>query len=260
MSNNPLLAAVRIPGQTFRLPSRGLFYTNGELDDTVGTDGEVVVNPMRTTEELTLNNPDKLFTGDAVVEIFKHCVPQVIKARELLSQDVDYLMMCVRVVTYGEMLTAPYIHTCENAEEHEYQINQNQIIKQAKEIDPTTIKTKFKLELENGQVLTLRPPRFDRVIKLYQTLSGSDELGDEDVKETVFANLTDMISEVDEVSDSEMIMEWLRELPAGFVGKINDFVAKSSDWGVNPEVTIQCKDCGQDMLVSVPTNPINFFT
>ena len=39
---NPLLASLRIPGETFRLPSHGLFYTDGELDDSV-VNGEVEV-------------------------------------------------------------------------------------------------------------------------------------------------------------------------------------------------------------------------
>jgi hypothetical protein len=29
---NPLLTQGRIPGETFQLPSAGIFYTNGELE------------------------------------------------------------------------------------------------------------------------------------------------------------------------------------------------------------------------------------
>jgi len=33
MIENPLLpASIKIPGKTFTLPSRGMFYSNGELD------------------------------------------------------------------------------------------------------------------------------------------------------------------------------------------------------------------------------------
>jgi hypothetical protein len=46
---NPLLAKVQMPGKRFRLPSRGLFYNNGELADTVA-DGEIEVFAMTTVD------------------------------------------------------------------------------------------------------------------------------------------------------------------------------------------------------------------
>ena len=43
MSNNPLLQKIRLPGRIFQLPSRGLFYKNGELDESV-KNGEIHVS------------------------------------------------------------------------------------------------------------------------------------------------------------------------------------------------------------------------
>ena len=262
MSDNPLLAKTRIPGTTYRLPSRGLFYTNGELDESAGPDAEIVVNPMRTTEELILANPDKLFTGDAVAEVFEVCIPQVKKPRELLSKDVDFLLCALRLVTFGPTKQINYEHFCDDAKEHEYTVSVEEILRGVKEIDPTTIDKQFKMTLDNGQVLTLRPPRYDRVIRLYQSMSNFNEepLTTEQLKANILDNLTDMIAKVDDVEKPEYILEWLESLKAGFVHQIQEFVERSSDWGMDQESVIVCQDCGEEVPITVPVNPIGFFT
>lgn len=42
---NPLLSRIQMPGETFALPSGGVFYTHGELDDSV-VNAEVRVHPI----------------------------------------------------------------------------------------------------------------------------------------------------------------------------------------------------------------------
>ena len=103
MSDNPLLKKAVIPGKRFRLPSRGLFYTNGELDDSVH-DGEVEVFSMATVDEITLRTPEFLFTGEAIEKVFNRCIPEIKQPLKLLSQDVDYLLTCLRIVSYGDIL------------------------------------------------------------------------------------------------------------------------------------------------------------
>lgn len=100
MSDNPLLKSLQLPGKRFRLPSRGLFYTNGELDESVN-DGEVEVFSMTTVDEVTLRSPEFLFTGESIDRVFKRCVPDIKKPLELLSKDVDFILACLRIVSYG---------------------------------------------------------------------------------------------------------------------------------------------------------------
>lgn len=99
---NPLLKKIKLPGKRFRLPSRGLFYTDGELKDTV-VDGEIEIFSMSTTDEITLRTPDYLFSGEAIEKVFKRCIPEVEKPLKLLSRDVDYLLTALRVVSYGDV-------------------------------------------------------------------------------------------------------------------------------------------------------------
>lgn len=98
--NNPLLDKIKLPGRKFRLPSRGLFYTGGEIDENT-VDGEVEVFSMTAIDEINLRTPDLLFSGEAIERVFTRCIPQIHKPLDLIGKDVDFLLSCLRVVSYG---------------------------------------------------------------------------------------------------------------------------------------------------------------
>ena len=52
--DNPLLAKLKLPGKIYQLPSKGFFYKNEELLDTV-EDAEVHVHGMTSIDEINLN-------------------------------------------------------------------------------------------------------------------------------------------------------------------------------------------------------------
>lgn len=257
---NPLLQGLqRIPGETFRLPSLGMFYHNGELDPSV-QDGEIHVYPMKTIDEILIKTPDKLFSGKAIEEVFNRCIPQVNKPLELLSADVDYLLVCLRKVSYGPEIVIPWQHDCEEAKQHDYQIDVEQFIHNAKTIDPTTTQQRYALNLENGQKITLVPPKFKDVLDLYQMMQLGENASEEEIEEHVINTLMGMIESVDDISQRKFIKEWLHQLPTSYVKEINNKTEEISDWGPNFETTVQCKDCGQDVQITTPINPVAFFT
>jgi hypothetical protein len=97
---NPLLQKIKMPGKRFRLPSRGQFYVNGELDENV-KDGEIEIFSMTAIDEISLRSPEFLFTGAAIERVFKRCIPEIKKPLQLLSKDVDFILAALRVVSYG---------------------------------------------------------------------------------------------------------------------------------------------------------------
>lgn len=259
---NPLLERLQMPGETFRLPSRGLFYKSGELE-TDSPDGEVHVHPMTTFDEFVFKNTDKLFTGKAVEEVFSRLIPEIKNPNRLLSKDVDFLMMALRVVSYGDKLEIQYDHQCGTEEEpskaHSYSVDLRKLMKETKEIDPTAIKN-FKVKLKNGQVILMQPPRFADVLKIYQTSDNAEGMDDKDYVNMMLDNIAGMIVSVDEIDDAEMIGEWLRKLRAGDVNKIAEEITTVSDWGAERFTTITCKGCKEKKVrVEVPINPITFF-
>lgn len=256
---NPLMERIRLPGETFRLPSLALFYKNGELDDSV-VGGEVHVFPMTTIDEIVLKTPDRLMNGDAIREVFSRCIPQIKDPGLLLSKDVDYLLACLRLTTYGPGMEITYTHNCANAKEHSYTVQVRPLLQKAKSIDPTTMGTSFKHTLPNGQVVSFRPPLFASVVKLSQAIDFAPaDITAEDYGKLIIQTLANMIEYVDEITDPELIIEWLTALGAGWVREISDAVNAVSDWGVNFKHELECKDCGEVVSVDISTNPLTFF-
>lgn len=256
-TQNPLLEKIKLPGRTFQLPSRGALYQNGELSSQ---DGEVHIHPMSALAEISLKNPDLLFNGKALNQVFAECVPEIKKPNELYGRDIDALMYFMRMVTYGSNFEINVKHDCENAKEHSYNIDLEEQIQRFRFLDPTVASTEFQTTLPNGQVVKVHPIKFDHMIKLFQMNTGKEEFTTEDVKKNVVFNLTSLIESVDDITDPKMIEEWVTGLTTPYQNRITEAIEKTNEWGPEQNVTIKCKDCGGDMLVELPLNPISFFT
>ena len=255
---NPLLSRIQLPGETFTLPSGGVFYKDGELHSTV-KDAEIHVHPMTALDEIVLKTPDLLFSGEGVKQVFQRCIPQVVKTDDLLAKDVDYLLVCLRKVSYGEELRVTQRHNCKNAKDHTYTLDLNDFIRSAKRIDPTTVNQTFTATMPNDQKVLLRPIRYADFIKVMQT-STNEKMEPEELKELMVDSMARIIVQVDEVDDSSMIKEWLREVPPSFHKSINDQIDKTLEWGPEFTTKIICKDCSRRFEVTAPLNPLAFFT
>lgn len=256
--SNPLLDRLTTPGETFQLPSQGLLYTNGELDESV-SEGEVYVNPMTTIDEVYMKTPDKLLNGTAIEQVLRNCVPTIKKPLELFSNDVDFILTCIRKVTYGDIVHINYKHSCKDAKSHEYAIDIGDFIKYSKKMDPTALEAIYTIKLDNGQLVKFTPIRYKSLIKVYQSIA---ENTDDPI--TIAHNLTEVIteiiSEVDGITDKKMIEEWLTKLRVDWVNNIQQTVEQTSNWGASFTKEITCKDCNQTVKLTAPLNPINFFS
>lgn len=257
---NPLLAKLRIPGETFRLPSHGVFYTNGELSDDV-RNGEVEVYPMTAQDEIVLNTPDKLLSGKAIVEIFRRCIPQVQKPTELLGKDVDFLMVCLRMVTFGQTMEVTYTHTCDDAKEHTYKVDLLEMIKKARAVDPTTIAQDASVTLPNGQTAKVRPMTYQQVVDLLSTsmMQSMDNLSEQEAEQMTIAPLAALVYDVDGVNDPAFIYEWVKRLPRQWKNQIKDAAVRISEWGIDVTSEQVCGDCGERIELTISINPVSFF-
>ena len=260
--SNPLLDKLTTPGETFRLPSQGLFYTNGELTEDVMR-GEVVVYPMTTLDEIVLNTPDMLLSGSAVTTVISRRVPQILRPELLLSTDVDFLMLCLRMVTFGRTLSMTFQHTCQGAENHEYDVDLSTLIARAKEIDPTSLDAKFKVVMPNGQVVLLRPLIYKQILALYQMAAKSGDTSSWSLSETetfVVDALSGVIRSVDGITDPSQIRVWLEQIPLGWKRDIETAAQQTSSWGAELELKTKCVDCGADISIPISVNPVSFFS
>lgn len=256
---NPLLAKVKLPGKIFQLPSRGIFYKNGELEPHI-SNGEIHVRPMSALAEIHLKNPDQLFSGQAIETVFKECVSGVSKPSELLSKDVDAILIFLRLVTYGAQYEFAATHTCENAKSHSYIADIEAMVGEMKMIDPTTVDELFTVTLPNEQVVRLMPSRYHHVVNLLKENVGKEQMDVEGIKKNLVMMLTSVVVQVDDVRDPKMIEEWLTKIPTTWVTKIADKVEAVNEWGPSLRWKGKCKDCDDALTVELPINPVTFFT
>jgi len=251
---NPLLQRLKLPGRVFQLPSRGAFYHHGELSSQ---EGEVHVHPMSALTEINLKNPDQLFNGKALEEVCRECVPEIKKPTQLFGRDVDALMFFLRLVTYGSQFEVSVKHTCPDAKNHSYVVDVEKMANEMKLLDPTA---RFEVTLQTDQVVVLHPIKFEHMIKLFQMNTGKKDLKVEDIKANLIFNLVNLIDNVDGVTDPKAIEEWARQLTTPMQSRITELVEQMNDWGPASSTKLKCKDCGAEVDVELPLNPISFFT
>jgi hypothetical protein len=255
---NPLLEKLKkqMPGETFRLPSRGLFYTNGEVDSEV-EDGEIVIYPMTTVDELMMRSPDMLFQGTAITEVISHCVPQILKPGRLIASDIDFILTCLRKVSYGP--TLPIKHKCSACEspEKEFSVPIDHFLRNSKEITAEQFES-MNVVVDEYNV-KLRPCVFEEMIKILQR---SNEDFDTAIKvsDWIDSSLSAIIRSVDGIKDRDMIFEWLKKMPRGLKDDLSNSVEKINQWGVEFSYEIKCEACGHDDNVKSSLNPTSFFT
>jgi len=253
---NPLLAKLKLPGRTFQLPSRGAFYTNGEL---ASQEGEVHVHPMSALTEINLKNPDMLFNGKAIEAVVAECAPDIKKPLDLFGRDIDALMFFLRLVTYGPSFEINVKHTCEGAKQHSYTVDIEKMVMEMKPLDPT-LADQFTTTLQNGQVVKLHPVTMRHMIKLFQMNTGKQELKPEEVAANIVFNLVNLVESVDGITDKAQIEGWIRAIPTPLTSRITDMIDKMNRWGPSQVATVKCKDCDETIEVELPLNPVSFFT
>lgn len=257
--SNPLLAALKLPGRVFPLPSGGHFYDNGELATDV-VNGEIHVMPMSGIAEMKFRSPDLLYSGKAVAEVIKECVPSILKPEKMISRDSDAILSYIRLVTYGPELDVKTIHNCKDAKEHSYTINLEKIISSIVPLSEDNYKMFFITTLPNGQHLVLTPLRWESAIELIQ-LSSTQNPTSEDIDKMYLVNTSGMVQSIDGIVDRKLIDEWTKLLPAPYSKQIQNLVTKGLEvWNANFESKVKCKDCGEEITVPIDLNPSSFFS
>ena len=259
--HNPLLDKLnKMPGVTFRLPSKGLLYKNGELATDV-KDGEVVVYPMTTLDELYMKTPDMLFQGTAIEHVFKKRIPQIKKPMELFGNDVDFLLTALRKVSYGDFI--PIKHRCtlcgeKTDEVHTYDIPLNYFLSKTKELSIGD-KDNLTFTLSLGYKVTLRPSKLNEVLELYRFNNMQDTTQADELNTLMIKSLCSTIDNVDGIDDRAQIEEWILELPKGVVEEFQGKLEKVNNWGVEFKFEFDCIDCQGHQVINTVLNPLYFF-
>ena len=275
-NENPLSKYFRKPGIYVQIPTGGRF--NPEIEKTVLD--ELPILPMTAIDEISMQNPDELLNGEALINLIKSCVPAIPNPRNLCNVDAEMIYLAIKYATYGK--NVQHTHTCSECEEKaDYNIDINHILEKFPEI--TEIPP---IEHEDLKVF-VTPPKLESLTRLAlieveqarilnqitKTAEGVE--GDEVEMAKQFAisfrkvskqNIDLLLSSIDRivtpdevVTDKETIMEFMENVPSKIVTKINDAVVVATP-SLKDISTFEfaCEKCSHKEKVTFELNPVNF--
>ena len=275
-NENPLSKYFRKPGIYVQIPTGGRF--NPEIEKTVLD--ELPILPMTAIDEISMQNPDELLNGEALVNLIKSCVPSIPNPRNLCNVDAEMIFLAIKYATYGK--DVEHTHTCSECKEKaDYNIDINHILEKFPDI--TEIPA---IEHEDLKIF-VTPPKLDsltrlalieveqaRILnKIKETAEGVE--GDEVEMAKQFAisfrkvsrqNIDLLMSSIDRIEtpteaiiDKNVIMEFMENVPTNIVSKVNEAVGVATP-NLKDISTFEftCESCSHKEKVTFELNPVNF--
>jgi hypothetical protein len=272
---NPLFKYFRKPTIYVQIPTGGRF--NPEIDKTILD--EIPIMPMTAIDEISMQNPDELLNGEALINVIKSCVPTIPEPRDLCSIDADLLFLAIKYATYGKTIT--HLHTCSECKEQaEYNIDINNVLDKFPEIHEVE-----PVEHEDLKIF-ITPPKMESMTRLalidveqQRILNSVAAVGENNITEMELAkqfaisfrkvskqNVDLLINSIDRietpdkvVTDKDIIIEFMNNVPATVIATVNDRIQLVNK---KPEdlTTFEfvCEACEHKDKVNFELNPVNF--
>ena len=273
--SNPLIKYFRKPTIYVQIPTGGRF--NPEIPKTVLD--EIPIMPMTAIDEISLQSPDELLNGEALMNVIKSCVPTIPEPRDLCSIDADLLYLAIKYATYGKTVT--HLHTCTKCEEKaEYNIDINNVLEKFPEIH------EVEPVVHEDLKIFIHPPKMESMTRLalidveqQRILNSVAAVGEDNITEMELAkqfaisfrkvskqNVDLLISAIDRIetpdeviTDEDIIIEFMNNVPAMIVKEVNDRVKLVTK---KPEdlTTFEfiCEACEHKDKINFELNPVNF--
>ena len=274
MSINPLTQYFRQPAIYVKLPSNGEHYAPGSL--TMPANRELPVYPMTAIDEITYRTPDALFNGNAVVNVIKSCIPNIVDPWAVPAMDVDTILVAIRIASYGHNMevstTCPH---CKN--EDDYGMDLRIMLERMKAPDYSTPVAAGDLEIffkpmtyknlndnnqrqfEEQKILETLPgvemPNEQRMSALSAALMKITEITVHALSQSIAAVKTpDAL-----VSDPEHIEDMLKHCDRRLFSKIRDHIINIKSQAEIQPMTLKCAACEKDYQQSVTLDMTSFF-
>lgn len=278
-SSNPLSGYFRAPKLYTKIPSGGKFYNADILD--MPASNELPIYPMSAKDELIMKNPDALLNGEAVAQLISSCVPAVKKARKLISNDVDALLVAIQGASYGDD-----IEVKGNCPVCKVECSGTASVEAALETMGLLEKS-YTFETHNGLTVELKPFSYESTVKAgianfksTRSLQGLADIKDEMEQLKAFNDsflriaalnfdlIVDSVANIEGldptglqfvVDDPKLIREFLENCET-IIGKtIEEKITDINKIGINKRVQLECEEHGV-FEQEVGFDPVNFFT
>jgi hypothetical protein len=271
---NPLANWYRQPKIYVKLPSQGRFYPPGALD--VSSNEEYPVYAMTAKDELMFKTPDALLSGQSTVELIKSCVPAILDPWKMPSIDLDFLLIAIRIATYGEKMEVG--SNCPNCNaENSYDMDlslwlnlfANFHYEDIIPVDALTVHIRpyTYQELTKTSIKTIEQ---QRVLEIVNDDSISDEekldrFGKSFVRltELTVDIIADCITQIDtpegSVNDKPMIKDFINNCSKDIFEKIQKHVGEMKNQIELKANHVQCAECKTEYDLPVTMDQSNFF-
>lgn len=276
---NPLAKYTKIEEIFVKLASNNVIKYKPEVLSKI----KLGVCARAARDEIMLNTPDALIGGEAVVRVIENCVPGVLDAGELFVNDVEQLLIAIKVASKEEEYE---IQTKCPECDHAGAFNRNlQVL-----LDSMTyFDSQPTLELSNGLKVYFKPYTWNQYSEFGQRmfqeqkkseyidmLEGSEEEVIEQKKKMfteVFEAMTqlnfdmivDSIEKIEtpdgtEVIETEFITEWVSSLPKSTLKEVRETSDKLQEIGISHEMEVQCSECNHEWTIEkLRYDPSHFF-
>lgn len=274
MSNNPLQRYFRQPGIYITLPSGGKNYPAGSLD--IPPNGELPVYPMTAMDEITYRTADALFNGSAVMNVIKSCVPGILNPWEMSTNDIDSVLVAIRIASYGhELEIDSKCPKCE--EENDFVIDLRTIMENIRSPD-------YNNTVQYGDIeVFFRPLSYrqqnENAIKQFEDQKLLQAIPDSDLPEQEKMDLvnsalvklsemninaiTNSISMIraagDQVTDPAHIGEFIRNCDSQIYKQIQEQIVTFREQSTIKPVKAQCRSCSHAYETPFTLDQSNFF-
>ena len=195
-NTNPLSKYYRQPAVYIKFPSGGN-YPPHVLERS--PNGEYPVLPMTAKDELAFKTPDAMMNGQATIDVIKSCIPNIKDPWQLVSYDMDTILIAIRIASYGEKMdlntTVPVVN-----ETMTHSINLPDLLDRLSQVQITN-----SCKLKDGLEITVRPLIYKQIIdsqirtfqqqRIYMQVQQSTTMSDEE-KTQKFTDSFNMLTEL----------------------------------------------------------------
>lgn len=273
---NPLAQYTKIEVLFTKLISNDVIkYPEGVISST-----KCGICARSARDEIVLNTADALIGGDAVAKVIENCVPNVLDANKLYVNDVEQLLIGIKLATKDESydinVTCP---ECEHVGGFSRDLNylMNTV---------TSFEEQPSLTMDNGLTIYFRPQTWEeysdfgtrmfgqhsrsRAIDLDPEMLEADKM---DVFADVFKEMTQLnydmiVTSIDkiitpddvEVTEKEFISDWVGSLSKADLKLVREASDKVVDVGISHRMDVECSKCHHEWeLTGLRYDPSNFF-
>lgn len=264
----------RQPKLFIDLPSEGVHY-----DDTVCKQVKsMAVFGMSAMDEIMLKTPDALFSGEATYQVMRSCVPDILDPWKLIGYDIDYVLLSIRIATYGESIdivtNCPKCKTANDGtvnlqgllqEVNNYEINHSfEIGPLHFDLKPISYRqtTDFSAEHYTLQRQIMQSEKTDLPQK------EKDELQNDLMLKSANLNLRIALAHIEKITDGEneeadpdVIFKFVSENDVAFYDKVRDTIMKLTQRWKLPffDSVCQNEECKNEFKTQLDMDYANFF-